>query len=112
MAGKFELFLGKNKHYYFRLKAGNGEPVISSQGYTTKKAALNGVAAVRKNCGDDTRYEVRAAKNGKKYFILKAGNHQQIAHSQTYASTQSCAKGMASVKRNGVSDRCVDHSSD
>ena len=112
MAGKFELFRGKDKQYYFRLKAGNGESVISSEGYTTKKAALNGVAAVRKNCGSDTRYEVRAATNGRKYFILKAGNHQQIGRSQTYASTQSCAKGMASVKRNGSSERCDDHSGD
>ncbi|MDJ0655625.1 MAG: YegP family protein [Xanthomonadales bacterium] len=112
MPGKFELFQGKNKQYYFRLKAGNGECIMTSEGYTTKKAALNGVAAVRKNCGNDGRFEVREAKNGKKYFILKAGNHQEIGRSQMYASTQSCSKGMASVKRNGSSDRCDDLTDD
>ncbi len=112
MAGKFELFCGKDKQYYFRLKAGNGESVISSEGYTTKKAALNGVAAVQKNCGNDARFEVREAKNGKKYFILKAGNHQEIGRSQMYASAQSCNKGMASVKRNGPSKRVMDLTGD
>ncbi len=108
MAGKFEVFQGKNKQYYFRLKAGNGESIIASEGYTSKKAALNGVAAVQKNCGTDSRYEVREAKNGKKYFIIKAGNHQEIGRSQMYASNQSCAKGMASVKRNGCAERVDD----
>lgn len=110
MSGKFQLYTGKDKQYYFRLKAGNGEPIMSSEGYTTKKAALNGIAAVAKNCGNDDRYEVREAKNGKKYFVLKAANHQEIGRSQMYASAQSCAKGMASVKRNGTCDRIDDQS--
>ncbi len=108
MSGKFQLYTGKDKQYYFRLKAGNGEPIMSSEGYTTKKAAMNGIAAVAKNCGHDARYEVREAKNGKKYFVLKAANHQEIGRSQMYASAQSCAKGMASVKRNGTCDRIDD----
>lgn len=112
MAGKFEVFQGKNKQYYFRLKAGNGECIMTSEGYTSKKAAMNGVASVQKNCGNDGRYEVREAKNGKKYFILKAGNHQEIGRSQMYASNQSCAKGMASVKRNGTCERCDDLTDD
>lgn len=113
MAAKFELFQSpKSKEYYFRLKAGNGEIVMTSEGYKTKKACMNGVDSVRKNCGNDDRYECRQAKNGKDYFILKAGNHQEIGRSQMYASMRSCRKGMASVKRNGSCDRCMDLTED
>jgi uncharacterized protein YegP (UPF0339 family) len=33
MAGKFVIFKGKNGEDYFRLKAGNGEIILSSEGY-------------------------------------------------------------------------------
>ena len=34
MGGKFEIFLGKNDEFYFRLKAGNGQIILGSEGYT------------------------------------------------------------------------------
>lgn len=48
--GKFEVFKGTDGKFYFRLKAENGEKIAQSEGYTTKQAALNGIAAVRR-CG-------------------------------------------------------------
>lgn len=48
MAGKFEVYEGKDGKFRFRLKAGNGEVVATGQGYATKAAAKKGVEAVQK----------------------------------------------------------------
>lgn len=52
MAGKFELYQDKQGAYRFRLKAGNGQVIATGEGYTTKKACLNGIESVRKNASD------------------------------------------------------------
>jgi len=49
MAGKFELYEDKSGGFRFRLKAGNGEVIATSQGYKSKSSALNGIESVRKN---------------------------------------------------------------
>jgi uncharacterized protein YegP (UPF0339 family) len=48
MAGKFEYYESKG-HYYFNLKAGNGEIIASSEGYTTERACLDGIDIVKRN---------------------------------------------------------------
>lgn len=45
---KFEIFKGVNGNFYFRLKAENGEIIASSEGYTSKQGAQNGIAAVKR----------------------------------------------------------------
>jgi len=52
MAGKFELYQDKSGQYRFRLKAGNGQTIATGEGYTTKKACLNGIESIRKNAPD------------------------------------------------------------
>lgn len=52
MAGKFELYKDKAGEFRFRLKAGNGEVVGTSEGYKAKASAENGIASVMKNAGD------------------------------------------------------------
>ena len=49
MAGKFELYRGSAGQYRFRLKAGNGEIIATSEGYSSKSAALNGIESVQRN---------------------------------------------------------------
>ncbi|MFK3676579.1 YegP family protein [Microbacterium sp. NPDC090218] len=52
MAGKFELYTDKAGEYRFRLKAGNGEVIAISEGYSSKSAALNGIDSVKRNAPD------------------------------------------------------------
>lgn len=52
MAGKFEVYQDKKGQYRFRLKAGNGQTIATGEGYTTKKACLNGIESIRKNAPD------------------------------------------------------------
>ncbi|MEM7280914.1 MAG: YegP family protein [Pseudomonadota bacterium] len=100
MPGKFEIYKTKKGDYRFRLKAANGECILTSQNYKSKAGAKNGVESVRKNAGSKGRFEVRKAKNGKDYFVLKAGNHQVIGTSEMYNSGSSCSNGMKSVGKN------------
>ena len=98
--GKFELYTGNNGEFYFRLKAGNGENIGSSEGYKAKASAENGIESVRTNATDENRYEIKEAKNGKFHFNLKASNGQVILSSQMYASKDSAKNGIASVMKN------------
>ncbi|MFJ4224185.1 YegP family protein [Microbacterium sp. NPDC089695] len=58
MAGKFELYTDKAGEYRFRLKAGNGEVIAISEGYSSKSSALNGIDSVRRNAADAEVVEV------------------------------------------------------
>jgi uncharacterized protein YegP (UPF0339 family) len=49
MAGKFELYEDKSGGFRFRLKAGNGEVIASSESYKTKAGALNGIESIKSN---------------------------------------------------------------
>jgi uncharacterized protein YegP (UPF0339 family) len=52
MAGKFELWIDKGGQYRFNLKASNGQVIATSEGYSSKASALNGIESVRKNAPD------------------------------------------------------------
>ncbi len=107
--GKFEIYQSeKNKEYYFRLKAGNGEIILGSEGYTTKSACENGVDSVKKNASDEGRFETKTAKNGKFHFNLKASNGQVIGTSQMYASESGLNNGIASVAKNAADSEIID----
>ncbi len=108
MAGKFTLFTGKNGETYFNLKAGNGEIILKSEGYTDKAGARNGIDSVRKNAPDATRYEKKTSVNGKPHFNLKAANHQVIGSSELYESERARDAGIASVMANAPAARLVE----
>ena len=49
---KFEIYEDKAGEFRFRLKARNGEIILSSEGYKAKASCKNGVESVRKNAAD------------------------------------------------------------
>jgi len=98
--GKFEIYNDKRGEFRFRLKAGNGQAILASQGYNAKSGCMNGIDSVRKNAGDDGRYERLVAKNGSPYFNMKASNGQVIGNSEMYSSDNAMENGVASVKKN------------
>jgi uncharacterized protein len=49
MAGKFELYKDKAGEFRFRLKAGNGQVIAVSEGYSSKASAMNGIESVKEN---------------------------------------------------------------
>lgn len=49
---KFEVYTDKAGEFRFRLKAGNGEIILTGEGYKAKSGCLNGIESVRKNAAD------------------------------------------------------------
>jgi len=98
--GKFVITKRTNGEFQFNLKAGNGQTILSSEGYSTKTSCENGIASVRNNSQDDSRFERKTSANGKPYFTLKATNGQVIGSSEMYESEASRDNGIESVKAN------------
>lgn len=63
---KFEIYQGKDKKFYFRLVAANGQPVGRSEGYNTKPACKNGIKTVKANAKSEIE------KPAKKAAVKKA----------------------------------------
>ena len=101
--GKFVIKKGKDDQFRFNLKAGNGQTILTSEGYTTKAACQNGIESVKSNAVDDSRYERKESSNGKPFFNLRAGNGQVIGTSEMYESSTAMENGIESVKKNAPS---------
>ena len=100
MAGKIECYKDKAGEFRFRLKAGNGEIILSSEGYKSKASCDNGIASVKKNCLDEKCFDKKQTDSGKYRFNLKSTNGQVIGTSQSYESESGCNNGIASVRKN------------
>ncbi|MCA1590474.1 MAG: YegP family protein [Acidobacteria bacterium] len=100
MAGKFEIKTAKNGKTFFNLKASNGQTILSSEMYETRAAAENGVDSVKKNAGNDARFERKVSNKGENYFVLKAANGEPIGKSEMYASKRGMENGIKSVQKN------------
>ena len=106
--GKFVISKAKNGEFVFNLRADNGQSILTSEMYTTKAACSNGIDSVRKHCSDDNRYERKVSANNKHYFNLKASNGQVIGKSEMYESPAGMENGIASIKKNGITDKIVE----
>lgn len=110
MAGKFECYKDKAGEFRFRLKAGNGETILSSEGYSGKSGCENGIESVRKNCVNPDRFEKKETAGGKFRFNLKASNGQVIGTSQNYSSASGCDNGIKSVANSAPDAKVVEES--
>lgn len=106
--GKFVITQRINKEYQFNLKAGNGEIILTSEGYVQKASCQKGIESVKVNSQDLSRYDRRLSKNGKDYFVLKARNGEIIGNSQMYSTKTGMENGIASVKSNAPAAEIVD----
>ena len=104
---------------YFVLKAANGEPIGTSEVYSSEAAAKNGIESVKKNAPiaqieDQTIegwknmpnpvFELYKDKAGEFRFRLRAKNGEPILASEGYTAKASCLGGVESVKKNASSD--------
>lgn len=101
MATRYVLRNSPLGQFYFTLKAGNGETILTSERYITKAGALGGIDSVKVNSPIDARYEKKTTTNGSPMFNLKASNGQIIGTSESYSSTAARDGGIGSVKVNG-----------
>ncbi|WP_126244386.1 YegP family protein [Chitinophaga rhizosphaerae] len=107
---KFVITKRSNGEFQFNLKAGNGEVILTSEGYSSKAACQNGIDSVRNNARQDERFERKSNAGGKFYFNLKAANGQIIGTSQQYSSETTRDGGIDSVKKNAPEGEVDDQS--
>jgi hypothetical protein len=105
---KFEIFKGKDDHFYFHLKAGNGEVILASQGYTTKVNCKKGIDSVINNSKEQENFDKKKAKDGREYFVLMATNGQVVGNSQMYTTTSARDHGIGSVHTNATQAEIID----
>ncbi len=98
--GKIKSFKDTKNQWRFRVVASNGEIILVSESYHTKRNRNVGINSVCRNSQIPERYERLIAKNGQFYFNLKASNGQVIGTSEMYNSVQSRDKGIESVMKN------------
>ncbi|REC46167.1 YegP family protein [Chryseobacterium pennipullorum] len=108
--GKFIVSKRTNGDFQFNLKAGNGQVILTSQGYSTRSSCENGIGSVKTNAQEDSKFERNVAKDGRCYFNLKAGNGQIIGTSQMYESDNGMENGIESVKNNAPNAPVEDES--
>lgn len=96
---KFQIFIGNDNQFYFRLKAANGEIVLGSEGYSSKSGCQNGIQSVRTNAPLDQRYYRRTASDGSFYFTLNAANREVIGKSEMYTTKAARDNGIEVVKK-------------
>ncbi|MDQ1297238.1 MAG: uncharacterized protein QG611_1218 [Bacteroidota bacterium] len=100
---KFEVYQsGKKNEFRFRLKADNGQTILSSEGYSSKAACLNGITSVKKNAKDPKRVTKSQTPSKMFRFAVTAGNNEIIGISQNYKSESGCNNGIGSVARNAA----------
>ena len=117
--GKFSI-REKNDKFSFRLKAGNGEVIATSQMYKSLQTCKAGIASVKTNAPiaalenqteegykveKHPKFEVYMDNAGEYRFRLKAKNGQNIAASEGYSALKSCFNGVESVRKNVVDDK-------
>ncbi|NUO54159.1 MAG: DUF1508 domain-containing protein [Polyangiaceae bacterium] len=95
---RFETFKGSDNKTYFRLRAGNGQIVLQSQGYASKSGANGGIESVKKNGVDASHFDVFAGADGQHGFRLKAGNGQVIGRGEMYVSKSNALRGADRVR--------------
>jgi len=110
VAAKFETYLDKAGKHRFRLKAGNGEIILTSQGYSAKSGCANGIESVRKHAPDSANFEKKESGTEKFMFNLKASNQQVIGTSQSYKSASGRDNGIKSVQQNAPLAAVVEQS--
>jgi uncharacterized protein YegP (UPF0339 family) len=57
MNAYYTLYIGRDKQFYWNLKAPNHQIIAQGEGYTTKQNALNGISNFQKYAGTGTWYD-------------------------------------------------------
>ena len=109
MSGYFELQKSTDEKFVFNLKADNNEIILTSQTYTNKQHALDGIDSVRKNSSKDAQYTRKQSIAKQPYFVLNSTNGETIGSSQMYTSSSAMESGIASVKENGATKTSKDN---
>jgi uncharacterized protein YegP (UPF0339 family) len=89
--GKVQLWKSSDSQFRFHVVSGNGRILLTSEGYTSRTGALNGILSVLDNGVDPAMYLLNKTPTDRYSLHLRAANWETIAFTQAY-STKSSAK--------------------
>jgi len=75
-----------------------GKTIIKSENYAQKASAKNGIESVKKNCQEDSRYELKESSNGKAFFNIKSTNGQIVGTSALFEDEAQRSAAIAELK--------------
>lgn len=99
MPAAFRISKSKDGQFYFVLMAENNEPLLTSETYTSRAAAQNGIRSVRENALKDALFIRKVSTDGKPFFVLTAANGEPIGKSETYNTPAAMENGILAVRR-------------
>jgi uncharacterized protein YegP (UPF0339 family) len=94
--------------FHFNLTAKNGQVILSSQTYTSKSGAINGIVSVQVNSSRDDHFVRGISTDDQYYFNLKANNGLVIGTSEMYTTKEARDNGIESVRENGYTKEIED----
>ena len=94
--GKLDLWKSTDGQWRFHVVAGNGRILLSSEGYTSRTGALNGVLSVLDNGVDPAMYQLNKTASGQYNLRLVAANREVIAFTEAYATKSSATRAIKS----------------
>ncbi len=94
--GKVDLWKATDGQFHFRVVSGNGRTLLTSEAYTSRTGALNGVLSVLDNGVDPAMYQVNKTAAGKYNLRLRAANYEIIAFTQAYSTKSSATRAITS----------------
>jgi hypothetical protein len=93
--GSFDLWQADDGQWHFHLVAGNGNTLLTSEAYSDRTAAINGILSVDANGMDSAQYQVVAAAHG--YLLhLVAGNGEVISSTEVYSTKSNATRAVTS----------------
>ncbi len=96
LAGFENFFNSDNSKFYFHFNDEDGNALLYSQSYATEKGRDKGIKSLTANLVNSSRYEVKTDE--KFYFVIRAGNHQEIARSRFFDEKEKMLDAMDFAK--------------
>ena len=97
--GSVDIWQSTDAQWHFHVVSGNHRTLLTSESYTSRTGALNGVRSVLDNGVDPARYELNLTASGFYNLHLVAGNHETIATTETYASKYNATRAIDACVR-------------
>lgn len=111
MHSRFVL-LSSGNQFTFNLKAADdAEVILTSESYTRKESALEGIEAVRSYACSDDRFRRRRTRRGQPYFVLKTHSGKVIGTSEMYSSRAAREAAIEAVRAHAPGAQLEDRTS-
>ena len=105
---KFEIFVGKDNKFEFRLKALNGEPVLFGPGFCSKSEVVHAISNVMYHGISNARYVQKETADGRFYYQLKSPIGRLLGWSEYFHSRQTMLSGIRAARAAAKSAQVID----